>query len=218
MTFAQAVLGLQNCVPSLLRITLGVGAAFILGVVLGFARYSLPEGLRRNVLVNFLIEAPRYPPPIAWIPFVILWVGIGELSAVLIVVIGAFFPVFTSTYSGMWSMPRAILWASQSFELSRWQFFRSVLFPAALPQILSGLRIGLGMGWMSVIAAEMIGADSGLGYTIQLYRVNMQYGAMAYNMALIALVGYLLTLFMNLLERRALRWMDVKGESEHAQA
>jgi len=218
MTLAQAVLGLQNCVPSLIRITLGVGAAFVLGVALGYARYCLPEAMRRNFLVNFLIEAPRYPPPIAWIPFVILWVGIGELSAVLIVVIGAFFPIFTSTYVGMWSVPRPILWAANSFELSRWSFFRGVLFPAALPQILSGLRIGLGMGWMSVIAAEMIGADSGLGYSIQLYRVNMQYGAMAYDMALIALVGYLLTLLMALLEKRALHWMDVKGGGQDASA
>lgn len=216
MTYAQAVLGLQACVPSLYRIAVGVGTAFFLGVLLGYARYCLPDFLRRNILVNFLIEAPRYPPPIAWIPFVILAVGIGELSAVLIVVIGAFFPVFTNTYLGMWGVSRAIIYTAESLELSRWQMFWKVLFPAALPNILAGLRIGLGMGWMSVIAAEMIGADSGLGYSIQLYRTNMQYEAMAYNMALIALVGYLLTVFMGFVEKKALAWVDVKPEGEYA--
>lgn len=195
--------------PSVLRVVFGVSVAFVLGVALGFARYSLPERLRTNPLLNFLLEAPRYPPPIAWIPFVIMFVGIGELSATIIVLIGAFFPVFTSAYHAMLGVPRALIWTARSLELSRATLFKDVLFRSALPQILSGLRIGLGMGWMSVIAAEMIGAESGLGYAIQMHRTNMQYQSMALAMALIALVGYLLSLAMTYVEKRALAWADV---------
>jgi ABC-type nitrate/sulfonate/bicarbonate transport system permease component len=217
MTLELLTDGLWSCVPSLWRILVGVLVALLLGVALGFLRYSLPERLRRSVILNFLIEAPRYPPPIAWIPFVILAVGVGELSAVIIVVIGAFFPIFTNTYLGMWSVPPSILRAADSLELSRFQLLRHVLLPAALPQILAGLRIGLGMGWMSVIAAEMIGAESGLGYSIQLQRLTMQYEGMAFDMALIALVGYLLTVGMGALERRLLVWADVRGGGDLAQ-
>jgi ABC-type nitrate/sulfonate/bicarbonate transport system permease component len=210
MTWQQVIWqGFESSGPSLIRILMGVGLAFLLGVLLGYARYCLPLKIQNNFLFKLLIEAPRYPPPIAWIPFVIIFAGIGELSATIIVVIGAFFPIFTNTYDGMKNIPRAMVWTARSFELSSWRMFKQVLFPAALPQIMSGLRIGLGMGWMSVIAAEMVSGEAGLGYSIQLSRMNMQYVAMGFDMVVIALIGYLLTLSMDILERRLLYWTDI---------
>jgi ABC-type nitrate/sulfonate/bicarbonate transport system permease component len=202
---------LGDALASLWRVGFGVALAFALAVLVAFARYSLPESWQRNPWLNFLFEAPRFPPPIAWIPFIILAAGIGEWPALLIVIIGAFFPIFTNAYVGMRNIPRAVIWTARSLELSRTRFFLRVLLPASLPQLLAGLRTGLGMGWMSVIAAEMISGQSGLGYAIQLERMNMQYGAMSLDMVLIAALGYLLSLGMDGLERRCLRWSDVSG-------
>lgn len=205
----SVMLSFSHAWPSLLRIIFGVGLAFALGLLLAILRYALPKSLQENHFFNFIIEAPRFPPPIAWIPFVILTIGIGEFSSLSIVFIGAFFPVFTNTYNGMKGIPRAVVWTARSMELSRWRLYRYVLLKAALPQIMTGLRVAIGMGWMSVIAAEMVSGESGLGYSLQIERMNMQYGLMAWDMALIALLGYLLTVIMSFIEKRALIWMDV---------
>lgn len=150
----------------------------------------------------------KYPPPIAWIPFVILWFGIGETSAYVMVFIGAFPPIFTSSYYGADSIPQILIDTAKTFELKNWRYYLQFLLPAALPKILIGIRIGLNMGWMSVIAAELISGQSGLGYSIQLNRLNLQYGLMSVDMIMIGAIGFFLDRMITLIERKVLVWKN----------
>jgi ABC-type nitrate/sulfonate/bicarbonate transport system permease component len=197
---------LTNSFFSLLRVIVGVLAAIILGISLGFLRYSLPKKIKHNALFNFLVDMPKYPPPIAWIPFVILWLGIGESSAYVMVFIGAFPSIFTSSYYGAESISTLLIDTAKTFEINYWRYYFRFLLPAVMPRIIVGIRIGLGMGWTSVIAAELIAGQSGLGYSIQLNRINLQYGSMAADMVMIGAIGFILDRFINLIERKIQPW------------
>lgn len=197
---------LQNSALSLGRVGVGVVIATFVGIALGLWRSALPAPVKRNPLVRFLFEAPKFPPPIAWIPFVILLFGIGERAAYVIVFIGAFSPIFIGAYQGAESLPRIWHETAASLEIPRGRFLREVVFPGALPQILVGLRAGVSMGWMSVIAAEMISGQSGLGYDIQLNRLNLQHERMVADIVMIGLIGFLLFEGIAWLERRLVPW------------
>ncbi|UCG38403.1 MAG: ABC transporter permease subunit [bacterium] len=185
-----------------------MASAVLLGIAFGMLRSGLPQALKGNRLIKFLFEAPKFPPPIAWIPFVILLIGVGEFSAYTIVFIGAFSPVFTSAYEGAESVPVAIRRTARSMEITGLSYLWRISLPASLPQIFTGVRVGLSMGWMSVIAAEMISGQSGLGYSIQLNRLNMQYGMMTVDMFLIGLIGFALFESAVLLQRKLLPWRE----------
>jgi ABC-type nitrate/sulfonate/bicarbonate transport system permease component len=161
-------------------------------------------------MVRFLFDAPKFPPPIAWIPFVILAFGIGELSAYVIVFIGAFSPIFTNTYEGSESVPQIIRDTGHSLEVKGIKFLLLIIFPSALPQIFTGIRNGISMGWMAIIAGEMISGQSGLGYSIQLNRCNLQYDLMVLDMVLIACIGFLLYTGTAYAERKILDWHERK--------
>jgi len=197
-----------NCLYSLSRVGAGVAMAVVVGVALGLGRSLLPSSLKRNRLLRFLLEAPKFPPPIAWIPFVIIGLGIGEFSAYTIVFIGAVSPVFTSTYEGAEAVPLALRNCARSLEIRGFRYLLRIIFPAALPQIFTGLRVGVSMGWMSVIAAEMISGQSGLGYSIQMNRLNMQYDLMTVDMLLIGMIGFLLHEASLLLQRQVIPWHE----------
>ncbi|MEA3464199.1 MAG: ABC transporter permease subunit [Patescibacteria group bacterium] len=197
---------LLDCFYSLERVIIGVLAAIIIGIAVGLFRSSLPTKLQNNCLIKFLFEAPKFPPPIAWIPFVILFFGIGDLSAYVIVFIGAFSPIFISAYDGARSVPLIIKNTAYSMEVSKWKFLILVILPASLPKIFTGIRAGISMGWMSVIAAEMISGQSGLGYSIQLNRLNLQYNSIILDIILIGLIGYLLFESAGYLEKKIIPW------------
>jgi len=197
---------LFNCLNSLERVVIGVLAAIIIGIAAGLLRSSLPIKLQNNCLVKFLFEAPKFPPPIAWIPFVILFFGIGNLSAYVIVFIGAFSPIFISAYDGARSVPLIIKNTAYSMEISKWKFLILVILPSSLPKIFTGIRAGVSMGWMSVIAAEMISGQSGLGYSIQLNRLNLQYNSIILDIILIGIIGYLLFEGVGYLEKKIIPW------------
>ena len=197
-----------NSLYSISRVMAGLCMALVLGVGLGLLRSSLPLALKRNRLLKFLFEAPKFPPPIAWIPFVILWFGIGEFSAWAIVFIGGFSPIFTSTYEGAESVPLAWRNCARSLEIRGIRYLWQIIFRAALPQIFTGIRVGVSMGWMAVIAAEMISGQSGLGYSIQLNRLNMQYDLMTADMVKIGGIGFLLHEAIILLQKRILPWHE----------
>jgi len=196
-----------NCLYSVSRVGAGVGIAVVLGIAMGLGRSLLPEAIKRNKLIKFLFEAPKFPPPIAWIPFVILLFGIGEMSAYVIVFIGAFAPIFTSTFEGAESVPTVIRDCAASMEIRGLRYLTQVVFMSALPQIFTGIRLGVSMGWMSVIAAEMISGQSGLGYSIQLNRLNMQYDLMSLDIVLIGLIGFLLFEVTILLQKRMIPYI-----------
>lgn len=197
-----------NCLFSLSRVGAGVVMAMVVGVALGLGRSQLPPWLKRNRLLKFLLEAPKFPPPIAWIPFVIIVLGIGEFSAYIIVFIGAVSPIFTSTYEGAEAVSPALRNCARSLEVRGPRYLLRIIFPAALPQIFTGVRVGVSMGWMSVIAAEMISGQSGLGYSIQMNRLNMQYDLMTVDMVLIGIIGFLLHEATLLLQKQVIPWHE----------
>ncbi|MFA6236116.1 MAG: ABC transporter permease subunit [Bacteriovorax sp.] len=197
---------LENCRASLFRVLCGGSLAFIIGIIFGLIRFSLPAVLKRNFFFNFLLDAPRFPPPIAWIPFVILAMGISEKSAWTIVFIGVFPAVATNTYEALASVKPEILKVARSMELNFTQMLFQIYFPAILPQVFTGLRVGLNMGWMSIIAAEMISGSSGLGYSIQLNRLNLRFDLMVVDMILISVVGFFINWSMIKIERKVVKW------------
>lgn len=197
---------LANSWASLFRVLCGGSLAFITGILFGLIRFSLPSALKRNFFFNFLIDAPRFPPPIAWIPFVILFMGIGEKSSWTIVFIGVFPAVMINTYEALASIKPEILKVARSMELGFSRMLFQIYLPAILPHIFTGLRVGLNMGWMSIIAAEMISGSSGLGYSIQLNRLNLRLDLMVVDMILISIVGFFINWTMIKLEARVVKW------------
>lgn len=197
-----------NSFYSITRVMSGVTLAVLLGIAGGLGRSLLPPAIKGNMLVKFFFEAPKFPPPIAWIPFVILFFGIGEFSAYVIVFIGAFPPIFTSSYEGAESVPLVVRNCAKSMEIIGARYLWQIIFRAALPQMFTGVRVGVSMGWMSVIAAEMISGQSGLGYSIQLNRLNMQYDLMTVDIVCIGIIGFLLFESTVLLQKKLLPWHE----------
>jgi NitT/TauT family transport system permease protein len=148
---------------SLLRVLLGfVVAAFIavpLGVAMGWSRKVM-------YIVNPVVEILRPIPPIAWIGLALLWFGIGLSSAVFLVFIGAFFPILLNTIDGVRNVEKRLIEVAYTFGASDREVLTKVVVPAALPTIYTGMRVGMGIGWMCVVAAEMIAARYGLGELI----------------------------------------------------
>ncbi|AUN99954.1 hypothetical protein C0V70_17945 [Bacteriovorax stolpii] len=197
---------LLNSWSSFSRVLIGGAMAVVLGILLGFLRYSLPRFLKRNFIINLILDAPKFPPPIAWIPFVILFFGIGNTASFIIVFIGVLPSIVTQVYDGLESIKLEVLQTARSMQLSKVKMLRLILIPAILPQLMTGIRVGFSMGWMSIIAAEMISGQSGLGYSIQINRINLQYTNMIYDMIAIGVIGYLMTRLLYLLEARMAPW------------
>jgi ABC-type nitrate/sulfonate/bicarbonate transport system permease component len=196
---------LGHCLSSLERVGIGfvlaAAAAIPLGIVCGWSRM-----LRE--MITPIIETMRPIPPLAWIPLAILWFGIGLKSAAFIIFLGCFFPILLSTISGVLSVDPVLVSAARTLGASRRQIFLSVLVPGATPSIYTGLRIGLGIGWMTLVAAEFTGVKSGygLGYMIMTARDVQRPDLVIAGMAVIGFTGFLLDSLLRLLEARALRW------------
>jgi ABC-type nitrate/sulfonate/bicarbonate transport system permease component/ABC-type nitrate/sulfonate/bicarbonate transport system ATPase subunit len=193
----------QDCLYSLKRVVLGFSIAALTGVTIGFCL-----GLSPIFKAAFqpLIELLRPIPPIAWIPIAIAIFGIGDGSACFVIFIGAFYPIVTNTFLGVSEVSELYLEAAQLLGASRWRILREVIFPAALPSIFAGLRIGLGVAWMCVVAAEMIAARSGLGYEIQLNRQLLQLDRVGAGMVVIGIIGVSMQRLMVLLEGKLIYW------------
>lgn len=194
---------LTDVAASMSRVLLGVLAATVAGATLGVA-VSLSARTRRAV--GPVVELLRPIPPIAWIPLAIVWLGLGTASAVFIVTLGAFFPIFTGVQTGIGAVRTAHVNAARGLGADRRLIVTDVLMPAALPSIITGIRTGLGVGWMTVIAAELLGAQSGLGYVIQLSRIMLRTEDVIAGMVTIGAVGYLMNQAVGALGRRATPW------------
>lgn len=154
---------------TLSRVVKGYLLSALLGMILG----SL-MGMSKTVayLLQPTVTVIRQIPIIAWIPLIILWCGIGELSKIVVIVMAAFFPIMMNTMSGISSTPAGYIEVAQLYKLSFFKTFRKVYLPHALPQILVGLKLGLGISWMAVVAAELIASLSGIGYRMSNARVS----------------------------------------------
>ena len=190
---------------SLSRVLAGVLIASVLGIALGVVTASWE---RVAYFVSPLVELIRPISVIAWIPMAIIWFGLGDRAAWFLIALGAFFPIYTNTFSGVKLLPRVYLQAARTLGLNRLLLFTQVLLPGALPSVLSGVRIGLGVGWMCVIAAEMISATSGLGYLIQTARILIETERVFAGMAVIGVIGFAMNWLMQLLGRWLTPWLE----------
>jgi NitT/TauT family transport system permease protein len=190
---------------SLRRVAVGFGAAVILGIPLGLTLGWYPA---LNQVCNPVLQILRPISPIAWIPVAIIFFGIGDNAATFLVFLGAFFPIVVACVSGVSSVPSIYRRAGRNFGLSPAQILTRVVFPAALPQILIGLRIALGIAWLVVVAGEMIAVDSGLGYlVIDSRNSGKRYDLVVAAMLLIGLIGLALDMGFRQIEKiRSVRW------------
>jgi ABC-type nitrate/sulfonate/bicarbonate transport system permease component len=190
---------------SLLRVFWGYLAALVvaipLGIAMGWSR-SLSAALEP------IMEMLRPIPPLAWIPIAILWFGIGNRSAAFIIFLGAFFPILLNTVSGVRTIDPLLIEAARTLNATRRFIFLKVLLPGAFPSIFTGLRIGLGIGWMTLVAAEFTGVRQGygLGYMIMTARDIQRPDQIVAGMAVIGAIGLCIDVGLNFLERVLLNW------------
>lgn len=183
---------------SLERIVIGFLIASLVGVPLGAAMGFWPLAAR---LFDPLVQFLRPIPPMAWIPLALLWFGISDAQNVFIIFLGALYPIVLNTYAGVRDVDRNLIWAAQTLGGGRVQILREIVVPGALPVILTGLRIGLGIGWMALVAAELVGASSGLAFLIEDSRNLLFTERVLLGMTLIGILGYLMDQGMRLAQR-----------------
>jgi len=190
---------------SLRRVALGFGAAIICGIPLGLFLGWNPAA---NQVVNPVLQILRPISPIAWIPVAIIFFGVGDHPAIFLVFLGSFFPIVVACASGVSSVSPVLRSAGRNFGLSTPRLLTRVIFPAALPQILVGLRIALGIAWLVVVAAEMIAVDSGLGYlVIDSRNSGKRYDLVVAAMLMIGIIGLALDMLVRSIEKlRSVRW------------
>jgi len=195
----------RDILDSLRRVAAGFGAAVLLGVPLGLTLGWYPAA---NQVVNPVMQVLRPISPIAWIPVAIIFFGVGDHAAMFLIFLGAFFPIVLACISGVSNVPSVFRRAGRNFGLTAPQLLGKVLLPAALPQILIGLRIALGIAWLVVVAAEMIAVDSGLGYlVIDSRNSGKRYDLVVAAILMIGVIGLVLDLAVRRLEKlRSVRW------------
>ena len=193
----------QHLAASLTRIAIALALAAIVGVPVGIAMGLSPTV--RGIL-DPLIELYRPVPPLAWLPLVIIWFGIGETPKILLIYLAIFAPVVMSTLAGVKSAQQVRIRAAQSLGANRAQVLWLVILPGALPEILTGLRIGLGVGWSTLVAAELIAATRGLGFMVQSAGEFLATDVVLAGIAVIAIIAFVLELGLRALQRRLTPW------------
>lgn len=196
----------QHLAASLTRILTALLAAMLIGVPVGMLM-GLNDTAR--AVLDPLIELYRPVPPLAYLPLMVIWFGIGETSKILLIFLAIFAPVVMSTLAGVRSAQQVRLRAAQSLGATRWQTLWFVVLPGALPEILTGLRIGLGVGWSTLVAAELIAATRGLGFMVQSAGEFLATDVVLAGIAVIALIAFFLELGLRALQRHLTPWHGV---------
>ncbi len=188
----------KHSAASLYRVIWGFVLAALFGIPLGL---WVGWNLRGFEALNPVIQGLRPISPIAWIPFAILWFGIGDGAGVFLIFYASFFPITVGTMAAVRNISLVHQRSAQNFGLHGLDLFRRVVLPASLPQIITSLRIALGVAWLVIVAAEMVGMDSGLGYLINDARnMGKRYDLVAATMILIGLIGIVLDYLVRKLE------------------
>ncbi|WP_321963985.1 aliphatic sulfonate ABC transporter permease SsuC [Paraburkholderia sp. J7] len=184
-----------------------------IGLVLGLA-----TGLFKPVetALDSTVQMVRNIPALAMIPLVILWFGIGEEAKVFLVALGVFFPVYVNTFHGIRSVDANLVEMARSYGLKRFSLYREVILPGALPSILVGVRFALGLMWVTLIVAETISAQSGIGYMTMNAREFLQTDVVVVGILLYAALGKLADWLAKWLERVALRWHPAYQQENEA--
>ena len=186
---------------------LGAVIAILFGAAMGLSR-------RMDALLDPSFQALRAIPSLAWVPVLLLWMGIDEAPKITLIAIGAFFPVHLSVVAGIRGVDRKLIELGEINRLSQRALFVRILLPASLPQIFTGLRTGLSLAWMFMVAAELIAATRGLGYLLsdgrETGRPDLVFGAIL----LLALLGKLSDSVLKAIETRVLSWRDTSTGSD----
>ena len=177
----------------------GGGLAFALGLSNGLSRLS-------EKLTDTTVQMIRNIPNLSLIPLVILWFGIGEESKLFLTALGVFFPVYINTFHGVRTVDAQLVEMARSYGMSSRELFLRVIFPGALPSIFVGLRYALGVMWLTLIVAETIAANSGIGYMAMQAREFMLIDVVVLAILIYAALGKLADSTVRVLERRALQW------------
>jgi len=196
---------LKHITASLSRVLWGFGIAAALGIVVGTA---LGRSRLLEHLVEPMLEMLRPIPPLAFLPMMVLWFGIGEASKVAFIAYAAFFPIFTTTIEGIKYVDPVLIRAASSLGASERQIFWHVVLPAATPNIITGMRLAFGLSFFVIVAAEFIAADSGLGFLINDARTFFLVSNMLLGAAVIGIIGVLANVLLRKLEGRLLRWRN----------
>lgn len=178
---------------------IGGGIGFVLGLTNGLFIWS-------EKLLDSSIQMLRTIPHLAMIPLVILWFGIGEETKLVLVSLGVFFPVYINTFHGIKSIDPGLMEMGKVYGLKGFALFRDVVLPGALPTILVGVRYALGVMWLTLIVAETVAADSGIGYMASTAREFMQMDVIILSLLVYAALGKLSDLAAKLLEHQFLKW------------
>jgi ABC-type nitrate/sulfonate/bicarbonate transport system permease component len=194
---------LKHITASLSRVVWGFGIAAALGIAVGTA---LGRSRLLEHLVEPMLEMLRPIPPLAFLPMMVLWFGIGEASKVAFIAYAAFFPIFTTTIEGIKYVDPVLIRAASSLGASERQIFWHVVLPAATPNIITGMRLAFGLSFFVIVAAEFIAADSGLGFLINDARTFFLVSNMLLGAAVIGIIGVLANVLLRKLEGRLLRW------------
>lgn len=183
---------------------IGAGIALVLGLSVGLSRLV-------DALLSPTIYAFRTIPSLAWVPLLILWMGIDERPKITLIAIGVFFPVFTNLVGGIRQIDRKLIEVGRAYGLRGLSLARSILLPAALPSLFTGLRMGLAQGWLFLVAAELIAASRGLGFLLVDGQNTGRADIIVMSIIFLALIGKTTDLALQLIERRLLRWSDTYG-------
>ncbi|MBE6506075.1 MAG: ABC transporter permease [Methanobrevibacter millerae] len=189
----------KNTIDTLFKVFSGLILASVvaipLGILLGW--YQTLEDL-----ASFVISILRPIPPVAWIPFSILWFGIGTIPAVFIIFMGCVFPILVYTLDGVKRTDKVLIESAQTLGANDWHVLKKVILPSTVPYIVSGLKVGVGIALMCTISAEMIGSSSGLGYMILTATNLFDTGTTVVGMLVIGLIGLVLDYIFGLAQKR----------------
>lgn len=181
-------------------------------IAFGFALVAIPLGIAMgwwrtlHDMVDPVVELLRPIPPIAWIPLSILWFGVGDLQNQFIIFLGIFFPILINTIIGVKNIEPNLLRAARCLGANEWRMLYRVVLPAVVPQLMTGIRVGFGVGWMALVAAELVGATSGLGFLINDARSLLRTDIIILGMLVIGMAGFCIDLLIRRLSKRMLPW------------
>jgi len=187
----------------------GAAAATVLGTLTGYSPTA-------RAFLDPTLQALKAVPSLAWVPLFILWFGIFEASKVTLIAVGVFFPIYLNLMAGIQDTDRKLVEVGRINNLSRWDLIRRILVPATLPSYFIGLRSGLALGWMFVIAAELMGASQGLGFLMLDGQMTGRPAIIVGSLILFAIAGKLSDTLLVLVARRVLSWQDGFGATQEA--
>lgn len=184
----------------------GSGIAVVLGTLTGLSR-------RAEEAVEPTLQALRTVPTLAWAPLLLLWLGIDEPPKITLVAIGAFFPVYVNLVAGITGVDRKLVEVARVYDLKPLEIARRVILPAALPDLLTGLRLGATQAWLFVVVAEFFGSERGLGFRLTDSQQSTRVDLMFVAIVCLAILGKLFDSILRLIEGRVLRWRDTVREA-----